>query len=476
MGHQSTLRRVRARSFSTFVGHPSALSSKRHSDRSVSRDLSDVPASPEEGRSGMPPQRVAFIATLGSFLCHFMASRLECFANVEHLEVHGVGAPDVPLQEFFADCPVAIHEVDIRRPISPSRDIAALWELYSLFRRTRFDIIEASNPKAGLLAMVAGFLARVPTRIFFVRGLIHPTRKGPARVFIEMSEWLTCALSHSVLVNSPSVREYLIERWGLSRDRVTVIGHGSSKGVDAAVRFRPNPTLEESGLDLRRTLGIPRDAKIALTVGRLKEEKGIFDLLESWEQVSQEHEDAHLLLVGPEDWEKPSSSPRLQSYLEDLPRVRYLGKRSDIPSVLAASDLLVHPSHREGFPNAVLEASSMELPILGCNVLGTRDAVVDGKTGLLVPPACPEQLTPALSKLLSSESLRKRLGKAGRTQVLEHFDEDHILEEHVRYIHRVAQRRHLECTTPVTRAKAVLSKAASYASRAVPRVRKSRTT
>lgn len=420
-----------------------------------------------------PPRalRVAFVATLGSFLCHFMASRLETFSNEEHLEVHGIGAPDVPIQEYFQDCAVQIHEVEIRRPVSPREDFAALRSLLALFRTHRFDIIEASNPKAGLLAMIAGFMARVPTRIFFVRGLIHPTETGLTRVAIEGLEWLTCVLSHSVLVNSSSVREYLIERWHLAPDRVTVIGLGSSKGVDAEGDFKPTPELLARGQKLRAELGLPPGARVATTVGRLKEDKGIFDLLECWQRVSDFDEDAHLVLVGPEDWATPASGPRFLEALEDLPRVHYLGRRSDIPEILASSDILVHPSHREGFPNAVLEASAMELPVVGCDVLGTRDAVVDGETGILVAHSAPAELAAALETLLDDPELRRKLGEGGRRHVLEHFDEDHILAEHIQFIHRVAERRHFECSTPLTRARAVLSKAASYATRAAPRAR-----
>ena len=109
--------------------------------------------------------------------------------------------------------------------------------------------------------------------------------------------------------------------------------------------------------------------------------------------------------------------------------VRFVGSRTDVPDLLRAADLFVHPSREEGFSNAILEAMAAGLPVVACDVGGNPEAVVDGETGRLVPPRDPERLAGAMAELISDVSKRKIFGYAGIRRAAEQFSLDRMVEE-----------------------------------------------
>jgi len=205
--------------------------------------------------------------------------------------------------------------------------------------------------------------------------------------------------------------------------KIKVLAAGSIQGVDADGRFNPNRFTEQEKQGLRSRLGLPEQAVVIGFVGRIVRDKGMIELAEAWRRLREDYSQAHLLLVG--DYEEQDPVPdEVRNLLNNDPRVHITGWLTDTAPYYAVMHLLVLPSYREGFPNTPLEAAAMELPVVATDIPGTRDAVVDGETGTLVPPYDAEALARAIRRYLNDPDLRRAHGKAGRQRVLQHFQQE----------------------------------------------------
>jgi len=345
------------------------------------------------------------------------------YMAAQGVDLQAVTSPGPELEPWGLREGVAVHAVEMPRRISPAADLVALWRLVRLLRRLRPDVVHAHTPKGGLLGTIAAWLARVPARIYHVRGLPYVTATGWRRALLMTTERVSCGLAHRVLAVSRSMRALAIRDLGCPPGKIEVLCGGSGNGVDATARFRPQPPGVAAAA--RASLGIPGDAPVVGFVGRLVRDKGIRELREAWGLLRAAHPAAHLLLAGPAEPEDPVPLEVLAA-LRDDPRVHLLGKVADPVPWYAVMDVLALPTYREGFPNVALEAAAMALPVVATAVPGCTDAVVDGETGLLVPPADGVALGRALERYLADPALRAAHGASARRRVLSDFRQEAI--------------------------------------------------
>jgi glycosyltransferase involved in cell wall biosynthesis len=237
---------------------------------------------------------------------------------------------------------------------------------------------------------------------------------------------LAARCSHFVLCNSKSL---LLEALGLSlssEKKLKLIGNGSSHGVDFE-HFVPGPST------LRQRLKIPNHAPVVGFVGRLTQDKGVPELMEAFNSLLKIVPHARLLLVGWFDVSEDALDEKLQAYIRSHPNVICTGFVKDVAPWYRAMDMMVLPTWREGFPNAVLEAAASEVPVITTLATGARDAVVPEVTGLLIPPGHPEAICEAILNLLRDETRRRAMGVAARQWVIENFSEEQVLRHTVSY-------------------------------------------
>jgi glycosyltransferase involved in cell wall biosynthesis len=304
----------------------------------------------------------------------------------------------------------------IERPISPVADLTALIRLYGILRRGRFDAVHSVNPKAGLLTAIAGALARVPVRIHTFSGQVWATRRGLARAALKAFDRIIVGLDTHILVDGPSQIEFLRREGVLPPERGWVAGDGSIGGVNVN-RFRPDA---ESRAAIRRTLGVAADGVLFVFVGRMNRDKGVLPMAHAFAAVAGGDPRAYLLLIGEDE---QNVLPEMLAAMDGVrDKVRAIAHTSEPERYLAAADVLLQPSFREGFSNIVVEAGAVGLPAIASRIYGLIDPVGDGIGGILVPPGDTDELAGAMRALLDDPILRRRLGTQARERVIRKFD------------------------------------------------------
>jgi glycosyltransferase involved in cell wall biosynthesis len=342
------------------------------------------------------------------------------FLRAHGFEVRAISSPGSELDRFSAEERLQVDAVPMRRSIAPLADLIAIFRLWKRFRALKPDIVHAHTPKGGLLGMIAATLAGIPFRVYHVHGLPMVTSRGVRRMLLAAAERVACRLAHRVFCVSHSVRELAIAEGLVAANRIEVIGPGSINGVDAEHRFIRSSKIVAAGRAVRERYGIPHSAVVIGFVGRLVRDKGVGELALAWASLRERVPDCHLLLVGGEE-ARDAIAPGVLHQLHADTRAHMLGHQMEIASLYAAMDLLALPTYREGFVVTALEAAAMELPIVGTDVPGCRDAIIDGQTGTLVPAGGAASLERALEKYMLSPDLRQLHGKQGRARVRREF-------------------------------------------------------
>ena len=307
---------------------------------------------------------------------------------------------------------VKIILIDLARTPSPLRDLRALVRLAIMIRRGKFDIVHSHMSKGAMIGGLAGRLAGAPLVLNTAHNLGWLALTNPlARRLFWIYDKLLFALTLDRLVMVSQTREEQIVRAGLiGPDRVETI----MNGIDADdLRSKAS-----TGVD-RKDLNVPDNALLIVTVARYVWFKAIDRLIEAVSLLGDAARNCRFVVIG--DGEQGPALQRMiaQRGLED--RVTLLGPRLDVPRILALADLFVLPSVSEGMPIAIMEAMALGLPVVATAVGGVPELVVDGETGLLVPPRDPAALADAIRRVIDDEGDRKRLGEAGRARVRTFF-------------------------------------------------------
>lgn len=348
-------------------------------------------------------------------------------------EVHGVCSPEDLDNKIPSEFPISIHPVSMARAITPLKDLETIREFLRLFRKHKPQIINAHTPKAGVLGMMAAFLAGVPIRIYTCHGLALTSQRGWRRQLLKTTELISCLLAHQVLCVSESLRQELISEGLCPGHKSRVVEHGSISGVDPLV-FSRTPEVMVRTEKIREELGIKSSQRILGYVGRLSGDKGIVELAKAWNYLKEEYPELLLLIVG--DFEKGDAIPaEIRQELENSDRVILVGWQWDVAAYMALMDLLVLPSYREGFGLTLIEAAAMEVPTVATRISGCVDAIEDGVTGVLVEPRSIESLLEGLRLMLSDRERCKKMGQAGRARALDLFSPQKLWEGH-RQIYR----------------------------------------
>jgi glycosyltransferase involved in cell wall biosynthesis len=373
-------------------------------------------ARPSDAGRGM---KIAQLCAIDFTLYHFILPLMRAMRDAGH-EVVGIASGGPFMAKVRAEG-FRVEPVTIERSFNLLRHSGSARRLKALLKRERFDIVHVHTPVASLIGRWAAWRAGVPRIVYTAHGFyFHERMTWPKRAAFTALEWLGGRLT-DVLFTQAEEDAATARRLRLARGPISAIGNG----VDP-VRFHPARDGGERRA-LRAQFGAGESDPVILVVGRLVAEKGYVELIEAMRGV-----EAKLWVVG-ERLESDHAGPvehAVQMAERDpvlKQRVRFLGYRADVPALMRAADIYTLPSHREGMPRSVIEAMMTGLPVVGTNIRGTREEVVEGETGTLVPAGNARALAAALSRLAGDAPLRAAWGAKGRERAMALYREDLVI-------------------------------------------------
>lgn len=333
-------------------------------------------------------------------------------------EVVSVSSPG-PEVQHLREMGVKCIEVSMERHISLSKDIVSLWKLIKVFRKEKPDIVHSMTPKAGMLCMLAAWICRVPVRIHTFTGLVWPTASGLKRKILMATDWLTCACATHVIPEGEGVKTDLLSH-GITHKPLKVLGYGNVRGIDLEHYARTEEVMRKA--DKIRV----KDVFTFMFVGRIVRDKGINELVAAFKRLQTRVPKTRLILVGEYEDSLDPITPEARKEIDDNPCILAVGKQKDVRPWLAASDALVFPSYREGFPNVVIEAGAMGLPSIVTDINGSREIIQDGVNGLIVPSKNGDALLKEMERLVEDAALASYLASHARRLVASRYEQGYV--------------------------------------------------
>ena len=335
-------------------------------------------------------------------------------------EVVLLSSPGHELDEAEEKFGVRGIRVPMERHISFGRDFISLCRLVYVFLREKPAMVHSMTPKAGLLCMIAARLTRVPVRVHTFTGLVFPTATGLKRKILMLTDSLTCTCATHVIPEGEGVKNDLLKN-GITKKPMKVLGYGNVRGIDM-VRFDRRPEVMSLAQAIRKT-----DVFTFVFVGRIVKDKGINELCQAMEMLSG-IAPVRLLLVGPYEDNLDPISQHSKDIIENNSSIVYLGSKygDKMLAYYAAADCFVFPSYREGFPNTVIEAGAMGLPSIVTDINGSREIVVQGENGVIVPPKDADALYQAMLDMIRYKAVRERMAGNARKMIASRFEQSFV--------------------------------------------------
>lgn len=329
-----------------------------------------------------------------------------------------VTSPGKDLDDFRTrHSPETVIEVPMERHISLVKDTRSLLMMIGILRKEKPYMVHSMTPKAGLITMIAAWLTRVPVRIHTFTGLVWPTSTGLKRKILMATDWITCACATHIIPEGQGVLDDL-KNSGVCRKPMKVLGYGNVRGVDME-RFDP-----------ARFADVKKDESAFrfIFVGRIVGDKGINELIEAFVRLNKVHPNTRLSLVGKYEENLDPVGPETLKTIQENPCVDACGPKfgEDLLVEYMKSDCFVMPSYREGFPNTVMEAGAMGLPSIVTDINGSREIIIHGENGLIVPSRDANALYEVMRKMVEDVSARERMANNARPLIESRFEKSFV--------------------------------------------------
>lgn len=300
--------------------------------------------------------------------------------------------------------------VPMTREITPFKDLKALWMLWRIFRKYKPDIVHTETPKAGFLGMLAAWLAGVTHRIHTVAGLPLMVQTGLKLWLLSLIEKITYAAATHVWPNSESLKNYIEEHHLCASRKLKVVGKGSSNGINLH-RFNIDAVSAAEKAEVAKRIHYDAANTYLLFVGRMVYDKGIVELVHVFLRLYKDNPFLRLILAGQYERSLDPLPADIETAIQSHEAIVHIPWTSKVEHLMALSDFFVFPSYREGFPNVLLEAGAMQLPVVCSAIAGNVDIITHRHTGLLFKAQNEIELQEQLSWALAHRQEARHMAK-----------------------------------------------------------------
>ncbi len=313
-----------------------------------------------------------------------------------------------------------VYDVPLQRGVDIFSLIKSTRALKKIFKESKFDVIQYATPNAALCCTLTPGFRKIPVRVYGQWGIRYVGFRGIKRILYKAIEKFTCNGATKIYAVSNKNMELAVSEKLCKRDKIAVIGKGGTIGVDFNV-YDVN-RREEFRSEIRRQYGLNDDTFVFCFIGRLNKDKGIDELLSAYRALLHNRKNTRLFLIGMED-NTNAPDKELLDWAKACDEVLITGNvpPSEVAKYMAACDLLVHPTYREGFSMVLQEAMAMKLPVITTDVPGPSEVIEGNVSGVLVPSHSDKALLDKMTELMDNKNLRDAYAENGRLRVEKYF-------------------------------------------------------
>jgi glycosyltransferase involved in cell wall biosynthesis len=358
------------------------------------------------------------------------------FMQQNGFKVIAISANGAEIEELKSQENCEHITIPLTRNINPFVDFICIIKLFFLFKKIKPSIVHSHTPKAGFVAMLAAYFARVPIRLHTIAGLPWSIERGFKKKVLKLVEKLTVFASSKVFVNSKNLLFYLKSE-NIKGSKINLLGSGTSNGIDTNY-FSNSIEVKQNVEHLLIDNHINPNSFVWLFVGRVVKDKGIQELIEAFVKIQEKFPDDLLWIVGNEE---PDLDPIDQMYRHILnynKSIKLFGFQKDVRPFYSAANILAFPSYREGFPNVPMQAALMDCGLILSNINGCNEIVSHQVSGLLVQPKSSKDLFEKMLFARENEKSIHQYKQLAKQHILSNFNQDvvwkSLLNEYVNLI------------------------------------------
>ncbi len=367
------------------------------------------------------PVKICMVTTIAKAFGWFVSDSAKNFAEKGFDVTVMCGDMDeefIKKHEKFAK----VRPVPLERGIGVKSIFKSVKEMKRIFKEEKFDIIQYSTPNAALCCSLCGkAFKRIKIRVYGQWGLRYVGfAGGMKRSIFKRIEKFTCKKATHIISTSPKNMEFAVEEKLCSSKKITVIGKGGTIGVDFGIYDISKK--DENRRIIKKEYDIPEDAFVFSYIGRLNADKGVGELLTAYKKLLKENPHTRLMLIGMDDATNPVDK-ELMDWAKACDKVIMTGSvpAPRVAQLMSATDILVHPTYREGFSMVLQEAMAMALPIITTDVPGPSEVIVNNESGILVPDHDDKALYDEMKALMNDSERRQMYSENGRERVERFF-------------------------------------------------------
>lgn len=367
----------------------------------------------------MAKKKICCITTIDSTLIAFVADAMYQFVD-KGFDVTLVCSDTTRVRKLKGDAFKYVN-IPMKRGISFSDILVAPWRFYKLFKQEQFDFVQYATPNASLYASIGAWLAKIPIRLYCQWGIRYVGYTGIMRYILRALEKITCTLSTHICAASQKNLDYSVKQRLYKVNKAEIIGDGGTIGVDMAKFNISMKKLYRD--DIRSKYPNMGENIVFCSVGRMSRDKGSVETLAAFNMLLRDRDDVILLMIG--ESENIQFENLINRYKSD--RVIFTGHTDEVYKYMAASDVMLHPSYREGFSMVIQEAMAMGLPVITTNIPGPSEVIENNVTGILVEPRDIMSLYDAMKRFVIDREMAVNMGNAGRKRCERLFNRERML-------------------------------------------------